>query len=184
LIGYKSETQKPLYLSETDLPLTGSLCSLDDRSYVPGTDFFLKRKFMNTSNGKNFLAGSLVEQSDYFDELSEKVNFPEMFPCGLLSCALLERAMGEQHDFSANPMVFTSHKISVDRGLMPKLKSNAMLHMLVRKAESISSVGDGLDAAQTYECYGILGETEVLYRAEITLAPLDMVLKCRKLTKS
>jgi len=49
LIGYKRETQKPLYLAGTDhLPL-GSLGSQRDRSYIRGTDFFMKRKFMNTS---------------------------------------------------------------------------------------------------------------------------------------
>jgi len=37
--------------------------------------FFLKRKFMNVSNAKNFLCGSLAKQADYFDELEDIIYF-------------------------------------------------------------------------------------------------------------
>jgi hypothetical protein len=39
---------------------------------------------MSTGHGKNFLAGSLVDQHYYFDELEERVQFPAMFPAALL----------------------------------------------------------------------------------------------------
>ena len=65
-----------------------------------------KRKFINISNAKNFLCGSLVDQDDYFDEIHYKAIFPEIFPCSLIFCALLEKAQIEQHDFEQKPMVY------------------------------------------------------------------------------
>ncbi len=180
LIGYKKETQEALYLADVESPPLEHLRDKTDRAYIPGTDFFLKRKFMTTSNAKNFLCGSLVEHSDYFDELEEKTNFPETYTCGLISCALLERATHEKHDFIRNPMVYTSHKISVDRQHLPKVKSNAVLHILVRKSEEQDSTDIKKKEVQNYHCFGIIGEDAILFRALITLAPLNTVLSCER----
>ena len=69
LAGYKKESHSPLYLADAGLPPSADIERVSDRSYLPNTPFFLKRKFMNTSNAKSFLTGSLIEQADYFDEL-------------------------------------------------------------------------------------------------------------------
>ena len=113
LLGYKKETQTPLFLAEECFENLPDLMPLADKSIVPGTDFFLKRKWMHNGNVKNFLSGSLAEQADYFDELAEFANYPEIFPCSLTSGALLEKALLEQHDFKRNPMVYTSHDLSL-----------------------------------------------------------------------
>ena len=90
---------------------------------------------MTTSNAKNFLCGSLRDQAQYFDELQDRVSFPEMFSCALLSNALLEKALKFHHNFECNPMVYTSHKISIDRRYLAQMKSNDALHILIRPTE-------------------------------------------------
>ena len=70
LLGYKKETQTPLFLADTNLDDLPDLNKIPDLTIVPGTPYFLKRKFMNNGSVKNFLSGSLAEQSDYFDELT------------------------------------------------------------------------------------------------------------------
>ncbi len=52
---------------------------------------------------KNFLAGSLVDQHYYFDEMEGSVQFPAMFPVALLSCALLDKAKQVNYAFETNP---------------------------------------------------------------------------------
>ncbi len=180
LIGFKKETQEALYLPDLEPPPLESLCSQTDRAYLPDSEYFLKRKFMTTSNAKNFLCGSLVEQSDYLDELEEKIILPETFMCGLISCALLERAMHEKHDFIRNPMVYTSHKISIDRNQLPKVKSNTALHILVRKVMEPKYEDAKKKENQDYQCFGIIGDKTILFRALITLAPLITVLSCER----
>ncbi len=183
LIGLKKETTAPLYLAHADFSRAGDLRMLSDRSYV-SNGFFLKRKFMIVGNAKNFLCGSLRDQTRYFDELQEKVIFPEMFPCALLSSALLEKARNVRHDFAGNPMVYTSHKISIDRRYLAQLKSNDALHILVRPAESSAENDFGsLSAAPLdYECYGVIsGNNAVLFRALISLLPLETI--CRAMEK-
>jgi len=172
LIGFKKESQYPLFIPNADTTLFKNLSRHQDRSFLNGSDYFLKRKFMNTSNAKNFLSGSLAEQSDYFDELEGRACFPEIFPCGLISCALLEKAFIEQHDFQKMPMVYTSHKISIDRDILAKLKSNDALHILVRQVDDVSENSD-----RVYECYGVVGNEAILYRGIISLAYLSNILE-------
>ena len=93
LMGYKKESTHALFLEDADFSCLGNLKDLPDRSYIPEYNFFLKRKFMNTSNAKNFLCGSFTDQSLYFDELNNIANFSEIFPCSFVSCALLEKAL-------------------------------------------------------------------------------------------
>ncbi|MDD1612187.1 MAG: hypothetical protein LUQ57_03505, partial [Methylococcaceae bacterium] len=133
LLGFKKETPLPLFLAETKLDNLPDLNEIPDRTIIPGTDYFLKRKYMNNGSVKNFLSGSLAEQSDYFDELTHVAHYPEIFPCSLASGALLEKAQLENHDFKLNPMVYTSHEISVDRVYLSYLKNNDSLHILVKQ---------------------------------------------------
>ena len=179
LLGYKKETKSPLFLADTDLDSLPDLNALPDKTLVPGTDFFLKRKWMNNGNVKNFLSGSLAEQSVYFDELAHQAHYPEIFPCSLTSGALLEKAQLEQHDFKRNPMVYTSHDISVDRLHLAQLTDNDKLHILVRQLPESKSntLNQTTILLRTYECYGVLANREVLFRIELNLVPLEEIIK-------
>jgi len=179
LLGYKKETLAPLFLADTQLANLPDLNELPDMSMVPGSDFFLKRKWMHDGNVKNFLSGSLAEQSNYFDELANLASYPEVFPCSLTSGALLAKAQLENHDFKANPMVYTSHDISVDRFLVKKIKNNDKLHILVKQLpESKSYTLNHTDIMlRTYECYGLLEDHEVLFRIKLNLVPLEQIIK-------
>jgi len=168
LMGFKKESEKALFLAETDFSDLGRLQGLNDRSYIQENGFFLKRKFMNTSNAKNFLCGTFFDQSLYFDELNDKADFPEIFPCSLVSSALLEKALKNHHDFEKEPMVYTTHKITLDRLLLSKLKSNDALHMLIKELP---------DEPDSYECYGLIHDNQILYRGIISLTSLQSILK-------
>jgi len=168
LMGYKKESKKALYLGDADFSQMDPLIKYPDRDYIPENGFFLKRKFMNTSNAKNFLCGSFTDQSLYFDELNEKANFPEIFPCSMVSCALLEKALKNNHDFKKDPMVYTNHKITIDRLLLKKLKSNDALHILIKELPEEKNI---------YECYGLIHNNQILYRGIISLTSLQNILK-------
>jgi len=179
LLGFKKETQSPLFLSDTSFDNLPDLNEVEDLTTVLGTDYFFKRKFMNNGSVKNFLSGSLAEQSDYFDELMHIANYPEIFPCSLTSGALLEKAQLEHHDFKLNPMVYTSHEISVDRHYVSQLKNNDKLHILVKQLpESSDNTLNQTNIRQrTYHCYGLLQNNEVLFRVKMNLVPLEEILK-------
>jgi hypothetical protein len=170
LLGFKRESQHPLVLPDANLSGLGDLRKAGDRSLLPDQSSFLKRKYMTNSNAKNFLSGSLVEQADYIDELENRVQYPEIFPCALLSCALLEKGIKDGHDFERNPMVYTSHKICVDRALLAKLGSNDTLNIVVRRVEPH-------EEEHHYECYGVVSEQDLLFRAQISLIPLQAILR-------
>jgi hypothetical protein len=179
LLGYKKESESALFLPSPEIPQIDSLREHPDRSFLPGSTFFLKRKFINISNAKNFLCGSIVDQDDYFDELQDKAIFPEIFPCSLISCALLEKAQIEKLDFERNPMVYLSHKISIDRSSLIELKSNDVLHILVRQVSSLTNsedISNNMDSVNNYECYGLVKDNDLLFRAMISLASLEKVI--------
>ncbi|WP_305908417.1 hypothetical protein Q9L42_010790 [Methylomarinum sp. Ch1-1] len=119
------------------------------------------------SNAKNFLCATFIDQSLYFDELNDKADFPEIFPCSLISCALLEKALKNHHDFEKKPMVYTTHQLSIDRMLLSQLKSNDALHILARELS---------DQPDSYECYGLIHDNQVLYRGIISLTSLQNIL--------
>jgi len=103
-----------------------------------------------------------------------------MFPASLLSCALLEKAMNEQHDFMTNPMVYMAHNISVNRRLARSLRSNDALHVLVEGPEIIEGeTGLGKSAVNKllFNCFGLVQGQQVLYRAEVHMAPLHSILR-------
>lgn len=179
LLGFKKETQQPLFLADTVLDNLPDLHTLPDHSVVPGTEYFLKRKFMHNGSAKNFLSGSLAEPSDYFDELTHQAHYPEIFPCSLSSGALLEKAQLEQHDFKRNPMVYTSHQISVDRHQLAQLKNNDTLHILVKQLPESreNTLNHTSIQLRTYQCYGLLADKAVLFRLTMNLVPLKEILK-------
>jgi len=181
IFGFKKESQAPLFLSDTDLSTLPDLSHQADRSYIDNTKLFYKRKYMSTGNAKNFLSGSLADQSAYFDELEDRVRFPETYPAGLISCALLERALNNQHDFENEPMVYTSHNISIDRELTKGLRSNDVLHLLVDEPTLITSGENNSGISQyLHHCYGVLHDGAILFRAEITMMPLAAILKVKQ----
>lgn len=180
LTGYKKETRRPLFAAALDPRVPQDLDAVPDRSHLCGGEIFLKRKFMNTGNAKNFLSGSLVDQADYFDEIEDKADFPETFPTALISCALLERASREQHDFECQPMVYTAHEISVDREGIAALRSNDVLHILVslpRLSARSSGLGKPDIGQQVFLCWGLGSGGEPLFFANVYMALLDDVRK-------
>jgi hypothetical protein len=180
LMGTKKETTAPLCKLDWSHTVPGELIHHSDRDYIAQTPYFLKRKFMNTGNAKNFLTGSNAEQSLYIDELENKVCFPETFPISLLSCALLERAHKEQHDFHTNPMVYTAHFFSIDRATLRKVKSNDTLHILIKnptQVDQLKGLGNSTVNQIQYECVGIINDKALLYQAQIWLAPLAEIIR-------
>jgi hypothetical protein len=183
LLGYKTESKFALFLTIPELPQFGELNHHPDRSFIAGSRFFLKRKYVTTSNAKNFLCGSLVDQDAFFDPFKNKVVFPEIFPCSLISSALLEKAVLEKHDFERNPLVYMSHKISIDRSYLTKLKSGEALYILIRQIPPEprkDGIGSAIESPYHYECYGLMEDKTVLYRALISLAPLEQILNTLK----
>ncbi len=179
LLGFKKETQNPLFLENYHFKRLPNLNVIQDKTIIPGTEFFLKRKFLNNGNVKNFLSGSLAEQSDYFDELSHKAQYPEVFPCSLTSGALLEKAQLENHDFKRNPMVYTSQDITVDRVYLNKLKNDDKLYILVKQhpESSNNTLNQTNIMLRTYDCFGLLHNHDVLFRVRMNLVPLEEILK-------
>lgn len=179
LLGFKKETQTPLFLKDVKFNSLPNLNVIHDKTFIPGTDYFLKRKFLNNGNVKNFLSGSLAEQSDYFDELTHVANYPEIFPCSLASGALLEKAQQENHDFKRNPMVYTSHEISVDRECLSRLKNDDKLYILVKQhpESNTNTLNQTNIMLRTYDCFGLLHNHDVLFRVTMNLVPLEEILK-------
>jgi len=183
VMGHQRESQEPLVLPEADFSTITDLQTYNDRESIMNGRYFLKRKFMNTSNGKNFLAGSLVDQHLYFDELEDRVAFPGMFPTALLSCALLEKIKQEGHDFYGEPMVYTQHAISIDHRLLSTLRSNDCLNMLVQGPETIISekgLGKSDIPQIAYNCFGLIHNNQLLYRAKVCMALLEDIIKLSK----
>jgi hypothetical protein len=175
LMGTLSETRRPRFLPDAVISGIPPLEHFPDRSPLAGTPFFLKRKFLNTSNAKNFALGALCGQHDYIDEIDERVYFPPLFTASLASCALLEKGRGQAHDFEADPLVYTSHQISVDNRIQRKLRSNDMLHVLVEGPSTLAppkGLGRAAVEQQQYRCYGVLHNSQILFRANVQLARL------------
>ncbi len=175
LIGTQSETTKPRFLPGYTLNGIQALQHLPSGSLTSGGRYFCKRKFLNTSNGKNFALGSLCDQRDYFDELADRVYFAPLFTASLLSSALLEKGRVEGYDFVADPLVYTSHQISVDNRLQKQLRSNDKLHILIEgplAAQPSKGLGQTSAEQMLYRCFGVLGGHQILFRANVQLAPL------------
>ncbi len=179
LIGSRSETPVPRFLPDDRLPRLPAVAEVEDRSHIKGTPFFLKRKFLNTSNGKNFLLGSLADQYAYFDELEDRVRFPTLFPVALSSCTLLEKAWQEEWQFEKNPVVYTGHKISVNKQLQFELRSNDRLDILAEGPYPLEERGGlGRSAIKQcyYRCFGLIEGGRLLFRALVQTAALQAML--------
>lgn len=103
-----------------------------------------------------------------------------MFPVSLLSCALLEKAKQDNYAFESNPVIYTSHNISVDRRLLQSLKSNDCLNLLVSIPETVpAGKGPGKKGfpQQLHRCFGLLAGNQILFRAEVVMAPLKVMLQ-------
>jgi hypothetical protein len=174
LMGVQSESAAPRFLKDVDLSNLPDLSRQPDRTLIHGGRFFLKRKFLTTSNGKNFVLAGLGRQQDYFDELADYVFFPPMFTAALSSCALLEKAWQQGYDFHLNPVVYSHHEISVDRRLQSTLRSNEPLHLLVEGPleENPTPHTDPNALAQRYRVFGVIRENAILFSALFRLARL------------
>lgn len=173
LIGQRRDTREPGLPSLPPLP--DSLSELPDRHLLPDGRLFLKRKHLMTSNGKNFCVGCLIPQHRYFDELAEKIYFPPAFVLSLVSCALLERARAEGHDFEAHPYVYTAHAFSFDKRVQRRLQSNDRLHLLVGPPQPLgadSGLG-GIGIPRIRQtCHGILNDATLVFGGHVELAEL------------
>ena len=180
LMGMRSDARRPTITFETPAELSSGVRAIPDRTLLPSSCYFLKRKHLMTSNGKNFCAGSLMPQHHYFDELAERIYFPPSFILSLVSCALLERAWSEGHDFEERPYVYTRHSFSFDKRLQRQLRSNDSIHLLVSQALEREAEGGlgGSDIPQIqHRCIGILNDDQVLFRGEVGLSELHAILK-------
>ena len=174
MFGHLHQSVFPLYLPKVDFFHLEDLRKGTDLSYVPDTDYFLKRKFMSTANAKNLIASSLGDQYYYFDEMEGRVNFPDLMPVSLLSSALFEKDRVDNHDFFTEPSIYFSHAISVDRQLARSLQSNDTLYLLVQGPEYIAAkkiLGLARMPRQLYRCFGLLNNIDILFRAEILMIP-------------
>jgi acyl dehydratase len=179
LMGMRKDTRDPTLVMDGPLGLPPRIEQVPDRSILPDSSYFLKRKYLMTSNGKNFCAGSLIPQHHYFDELADRVYFPPSFILSLVSCALLERAWSKGHDFEDRPYIYTSHSFCFDKRLQRQLKSNDQINLLVSEAETVP-VEAGLGASGVpqihHDCLGVLRDNRVLFRGQVGLAELHDVL--------
>lgn len=171
LMASQNETATARFLTDAEPRGLPNLAELADRKLIPATDYFLKRKYLTTSNGKNFVLSGLSTQQDYFDELDEHIAFPPLFTVALTSCALLEKAWQAGYDFHADPVVYANHQISVDRRLQATLRSNDRLHLLV-DGPLVDQATDRQAALQTYHVFGLVAGNAVLFSARMQLAHL------------
>jgi hypothetical protein len=172
LLGNKRQSSQFNLHGSENLPGFEQIKSSPDRSFIADSDCFLKRKYMIVGNAKNFLGSAFAEQSEYIDEFIDKVSFPDTYPMSLVSSALLERAMAKGHDLIKKPMIYTSHKLSIDQTVLSTLKSNDMLSIVVSAPEEFPESGN-----IKYYCTGILSNEDILFEAEIQLAPLSCLTK-------
>jgi len=174
LLGYKRQTSEHIVKGITALPDFSDIIESKDRSFITPEQYFVKRKYMIVGNAKNFLTSSFAEQSEYIDEFIDKVSFPEMYPLSLLSSALLERAQAVGQDLIKEPMIYLSHKLSIDKKVLKTLKSNHSLNILISPPQISGKEGA---ISETHQCTCVLSTKEILFHAEIQLAPLSSLLK-------
>ena len=175
IIGHRRETAKPLFVPNNDLSLFADAMSAKQQTSVTESQFYLKSKYISAGNAKNFTSGSLCDQYYYFDVLENRVNYPEMYPCSLTSCALLEKAMSENYDFVTNPMVYMSHNISINHRISKNLRTNDELRIAVNGPHIIAGekgLGKSELTQQLFCCLGLVRENLTLFYAEVFMAPL------------
>ncbi|MDT0593629.1 hypothetical protein [Glaciecola petra] len=172
IIGSKKEYEKMPHIIEGDFPSFTDIKTVDDRSFIANSQYFLKHKYMIVGNAKNFLTSAFAEQSDYIDEFEDKVNFPEMYPLGLLSSALLERAKADEYDLRKNPMIFVSHQLIINKSQLAKLRSNDRLDILVSEQLPIANN----EQKKLHYCLAYANDKSPLFQARVELMPLKSLL--------
>lgn len=180
IVGFKKDGNQMMLALPDKLPPMHMLNALPDREFVPGTDYFLKRKYMIVGNAKNFLASAGAEQSLFIDEFADKVDFPEMYPLGLISSALLERAGFEDIDLISHPMIFASIKLCIDKQQLAELRSNDIINILVGPDISDDANEFGPESSKkklvVQECVGFAKEDKPLFIAKVSLIPLNSLI--------
>lgn len=174
IIGYKRESNQFPVMFPFDFPELKDVEGLADRSFVNKQDFFVKHKYMILGNAKNFLNSAFAEQSEYIDEFEDKIRFPQMYPLGLLSSALLERAQADGHDLKLDPMIYVSHHLYIDKQQLSLLKSNDKLVIVVSKAIPKKDTEQDI---RSHYCLAYSPCGSILYKAKVDLMPLSEVLK-------
>lgn len=174
LLGYKRQTSEHIVQGISPLPALAEIINCDDRCFITPEQYFVKRKYMIVGNAKNFLTSAFAEQSEYIDEFINKVSFPEMYPLSLISSALLERAQAVGQDLIEEPMIYISHKLSINKDVISTLKSNDCLNILVGPPQKSA---DENSAYAVHQCTCVLSTQAILFHAEIQLAPLSSLLK-------
>jgi hypothetical protein len=181
IIGFKRDGNQMTVALPVKLPPMHMLNALKDREIVAGTDYFLKRKYMIVGNAKNFLASAGVEQSVFIDEFADKVDFPEMYPLGLISSALLERAIFEDIDLISHPMIYSSQKLCIDKKQLAELRSNDPINILIGPDISDDANEFGPESSSKksviVECVAYSKEEKPLFIAKVSLIPLNSVIK-------
>ncbi|MFQ3248636.1 MAG: hypothetical protein ACI9O6_000438 [Glaciecola sp.] len=183
IIGHKREANDMTLPLPSKLPPMHMLNDLSDRDLVPGTKYFLKRKYMIVGNAKNFLASAGAEQSLFIDEFADKVDFPEMYPLGLISSALLERAVFEDIDLISHPMIYASQKLCIDKRQLEELRSNDAINILVGPDISADANEFGPESSNKklviQECVAYGKEEKPLFIAKVCLIPLNSLIKAK-----
>jgi hypothetical protein len=174
LLGYKRQTSDHIVKGITPLPDYSDIINSNDRTFITPEQYFVKRKYMIVGNAKNFLTSSFAEQSEYIDEFVDKVSFPEMYPMSLISSALLERAQAVGQNLIEEPMIYLSHKLSINKNVLTTLKSNNSLNILLSPPQPSN---DENSEYVTHDCTCVLSTKEILFHAQIQLAPLSSLLK-------
>jgi len=173
--GAVRESTSPLCLPVAQLSELPGIETEADLTYIPDTEYFLKRIYLSTANAKNFLSGSLVDQAYYFDEVEDRVNFPDMVPVSFLSSALFEKNIADNVDFRRHPLVHARHSISVDQSLARDLQNNDRLNLLItgpEEAPPVAPLSRSQVPAQRYDCFGLVRDHQLLFRAQAFLVPL------------
>lgn len=173
IIGSKKEYEKMPQIIEGNFPSFAEIKHLNDRSFIAKSQYFLKHKYMIVGNAKNFLTSAFAEQSEYIDEFEDKVNFPEMYPLGLLSSALLERAQADKYDLRKNPMIFVSHKLVINTSQLAALRSNDRLNILVSQQMPIAKN----EHKKQHYCLAYANKELPLFQARVELMPLKALLE-------
>lgn len=174
LLGNKRLSSEHLVTGIIPLPDISEVINSNDRSFITQEKYFVKRKYMIVGNAKNFLTSAFAEQSEYIDEFIDKVSFPEMYPMSLLSSALLERAQSVGHNLIEEPMIYISHKLSINKKVLNNLRSNNCLNIVIGPPQASN---DENSKYVTHDCTCILSTKEILFHAKIELAPLSSLLK-------
>ena len=175
MVGKVEHSNKPMYLADADLALPQGLEKQPDITYVPDSEYFLKRKYLSTGSAKNFLIGSMVDQAYYFDEVQDRVRFPDLLPVSFIASTLFEKNAADNVDFRDYPTVHARQLISVDQRLADRLRSNDRLQLLVKgpvkqTRESISGLIQR--PTQRFDCFGLVRDDQLLFRAQIFMLPL------------